>query len=207
VLTKQIVRFLEDGEDFSPLVFFFDNVQQNPNEHSQEQLYEWLDRRDFTITDDGMIVGYKSVDSAGDDEFLSISQGKAIVNGQVQQGRIRQAIGDVVEMPRSEVEWDPSVGCHRGLHVGTWDYAKNFSGDTMLEIHVNPRDVVSVPTDCDAAKVRCCRYTVVDVLDKPYSSALRRTTYYEPVSTAWGEAEECWSCGGYVDQNGECDCD
>jgi hypothetical protein len=42
----------------------------------------------------------------------------------------------------------------------------------MLEVHVNPRDVVSVPTDSNWQKVRCCRYKVVDVIDQPYSTAV-----------------------------------
>lgn len=198
-LAEQVLRFLDEGvNDWLPLVKFFENVQANPNEHSREQLFDWLSRRDFTITQDGMIVGYKSVQSS-DDGFLSISSGKAIVDGEVIKGRIPNKIGSTIEMPRSEVQHDPSVGCHTGLHVGTYDYAKTFSGDTMLEVHVNPRDVVSVPTDSDWAKVRTCRYTVVNTITKPYTSAIlydREMDDYD----GWGELdpdadEVCDVCG------------
>lgn len=171
-LTTQVLRFLEEGvDDWRPLVAFFENVQANPNEHSREQLFTWLDARDFTITPDGMIVGYKSVEKV-DEQYLSIHSGKAIVDGEVVEGRIPTNPGSVVEMPRSEVQHDPSQGCHTGLHVGTWDYASTFAGNTVLEVHVNPRDVVSVPTDSSAAKMRTCRYEIVRELEKPYSSCL-----------------------------------
>ena len=201
-LSAQVLRFMDEGvEDYKPLVAFFENVQANPNEHSREQLYEWLSRRDFTITADGMIVGYKGVDPQDDGTFLSISSGKAIVDGEVVTGRIPTNLGSIIEMPRSEVEWDPTVGCHTGLHVGTFDYASSFGRGAVLEVHVNPRDVVSVPTDSDAAKVRCCRYNIVAKIDTPYTAAViydddRSDWEYDDDGDAildeWGDGEgEC----------------
>jgi hypothetical protein len=182
-LANQVLRFLEEGvEDWLPLVKFFENVQANPNEHSRDQLYAWLDAEDFTISEDGMIVGYKGVSS----DLMSINSGTAIVDGTVVKGRIPNKIGSVIEMPRGEVQHDPSVGCHRGLHVGTYDYASNFARGKLLEVHVNPRDVVSVPTDCAAAKMRTCRYVVVGTLDQPYTTAYLSSPY---VGGGWGDGE------------------
>jgi hypothetical protein len=195
-LSSQVLRFIEAGvEDWQPLVSFFENVQSNPNEHSREQMYEWLDRRAFTITDDGWIVGYKGVRVDPDDGFTSISQGKAVVNGEVFNGFIPTNPGDVVEMPRSEVEWDPTVGCHRGLHVGTWEYAAGFAQGAVMEVHVNPRDVVSVPTDCDAAKVRCCRYSIIRVIDVPYTAPVVAAYVGDFDSDEWGDGDD----GDYSD--------
>ena len=39
---------------------------------------------------------------------------------------------------------------------------------TVLEVYVNPRDVVSVPHDYSAQKIRVCRYVVGEPVDKPY---------------------------------------
>lgn len=169
-LANQVVRFLSDDvDDWMPLVNFFEKVQSNPNEHSRTQLYDWLSRRDFTITEDGDFVGYKGVRKT-DDGYESIHRGPAIVNGVSVDGAVPNNPGDEVEMARSAVAHDPAVGCHSGLHVGTYDYARSFSHGAVLEVHVNPRDVVSVPTDCEWAKVRTCRYTVVDAIDTPYTS-------------------------------------
>lgn len=176
-LSKQIVRFLDEGSDFEPLVSFMGNVMDNPNEHSRTQLYDWLNQRDFTITWDGHIVAYKGVTSDGD-SYKSISSGKEPVYVEVDgettrhTGQIPNPVEALVSMDRNLVQHDPSVGCHVGLHVGTYDYARSFSRGTVLEVHVNPRDIVSVPTECDWAKVRTCRYAVVKAIDEPYSSGL-----------------------------------
>lgn len=183
-LTAQVVRFMREGvDDWKPLVEFFERVADNPNFHSREQLYSWLAADDFTITADGMIVGYKGVhriDSAdGTEMFESINAGTATVNGEVHNGRIPQGIGDIVEMPRNAVQFDPEVGCSIGLHVGTYGYADGFSQGALLEVHVNPRDVVSVPTDCGAQKMRVCRYKVVAAIDAPHRVPVLAGSYDE----------------------------
>jgi hypothetical protein len=188
-LTGQILRFMDEGEDFMPLVNFFENVQNNPNEHSREQLFSWLSGRKFTINAAGNIVGYKGVNPTGTDGgFESVHSGKAIVDGKMVNGRIPNKIGSTIEMPRGEVHHDPSQGCSTGLHVADFDYASGW-GSVVLEVEVNPRDVVSVPTDSNYAKVRCCRYTVVGVKDSAYTTALRPTDTGVD-HDGWGELEE-----------------
>ena len=199
-LSDQISRFMEQGEDFAPLVKFMENVYSNPNAHSREQLYDWLRDREFAITEDGNFLAYKAVQSS-ENNYLSISSGRAIVNGTEQSGRISQAIGDVVTMPRSEVQFDPSVGCHTGLHAGTLDYASTFGGDTVVIVEINPRDVVSVPTDCSAQKLRTCRYVVKGVCEGAikravvrgndfYSSVTSLVDYFDSIlATLWGDGE------------------
>jgi hypothetical protein len=178
-LTQQVVRFIEDGvEDFEPLIHFFEKVQTNPNPHSREQLYRWLADRAFTINPEGNILAYKGVDVRsvdGQNAYFSISHGRAIVDGEVHNGAIPNPIGAVVEMPRSDVQHDPSVGCHTGLHAGTWNYASNFAQGAVLTVEVNPRDVVSVPTDCEDQKMRVCRYKVVEVVENQLPTALHGT--------------------------------
>lgn len=171
-LTEQVVRFIENGyEDFKPLVAFFEKVQDNPNEHSREQLYDWLETHYFTITETGNFIGYKGVRN-GADTFESISHGTAISDGVEYTGAIPNPIGAIVEMPRDAVQHDPSVGCHTGLHVGTWEYASGFAQGAVLKVEVNPRDVVSVPTDCNYQKLRTCRYTVLEAIDAPIDGPL-----------------------------------
>jgi hypothetical protein len=171
-LTNQVIRFIEGGvEDFKPLVSFFEKVQDNPNEHSREQLFSWLEIHDFTITDNGNFIGYKGVRN-GADTFESINHGTAISDGVEYSGAIPNPIGAIVEMPRDAVQHDPSVGCHTGLHVGTWDYASSFAQGAVLKVEVNPRDVVSVPTDCGYQKLRTCRYTVLEAIDAPIDGPL-----------------------------------
>lgn len=174
VLTKQILRFIEeDVSDWKPLVNFFENVAANTNEHSREQLYRWLQERNFTITEDGSFIAYKGVAVQNDGQYVSISHGTAFVNGEQYNGAIPNWIGAEVEMPRSEVTHDPTVGCNTGLHAGTWEYASGFAQGAVLEVIINPRDVVSVPTDCNDSKLRVCRYIVNDVADRPDTASVK----------------------------------
>lgn len=169
-ITQQIVRCLDDPNvgDWKPLVLFMENVAANPNAHSREQLFDWLRDRDFTITSNGCFIAYKGVyERDGEDSYpyQSCSSGTAIVNGERFTGNIPNGVGVTVEMPRSDVNHDPGHGCSTGLHVGTYEYAQGYARAALLTVMVNPRDVVSVPTDCSAAKMRVCRYVVSD--DEP----------------------------------------
>ena len=60
----------------------------------------------------------------------------------------------------------------------------------MLKVHINPRDVVSVPTDAQGEKVRVCRYRVVEIIDAPETVALE-----DDYQDAWDETEEDWEEG------------
>lgn len=166
-ITQQIRRCLDDPSvgDWQPLVRFMENVAANPNEHSREQLFDWLRDREFTITTNGCFIAYKGVSSDGEYNYVSGARGHGIVNGERHEGRLPNPVGATVEMPRSDVQHDPSRGCHTGLHVGTYKYAQGYANAGLLTVLVNPRDVVSVPTDCEAAKMRVCRYVISD--DKP----------------------------------------
>lgn len=167
-LTDQILRFYDEGnEDFKPLVKFLENLSQNPNEHSKEHLYRWLSVHEIPITKDGLFVAYKGVKQ----DLTSWHKGNGVVDGkQYHMAHLPNHPGSEVEMPRDEVTFDPDNGCSFGLHAGTWAYANGFANRT-LEVHINPRDVVSVPSDHGDQKLRTCRYWVIQELDRPYETA------------------------------------
>lgn len=180
VLANQLKRALDAGEtNYEALAKFWEKLESNPNEHSKKQAYNWLATHDFKITPEGDVVGYKGVAGRqeGDDAvFSSIGKSQVadtpsgFVNGVPVPplSAIKQGLGDVVSMPRSEVKHDPRVHCHRGLHVGDWSYAKSFAQGAVLEVHVNPRDIASVPNDHGYKKVRVCKYKVIRVVTEEY---------------------------------------
>ena len=176
-LTQAIVRAMREGEDFTPLARFMDKIYQNPNRHSRENLYTWLIANEFSIDYDGDLICYKGVNS----DYTSVHSGPGIVNGVAQDGGLDNSPGNVIEMPRSTVQHDPSQGCSVGLHVAHWDYASNW-GKVTLKVKVNPRDVVSVPTDASFQKMRVCRYTVLGVVERPVE------TLFD--SSIWDEFDE-----------------
>jgi hypothetical protein len=174
-ITRAIVAYygapdLPTGEKpFLPLVRFMEKIATNPNEHSRDHLYRWLANHNFAIAEDGDIICYKSVRHDG----LSSHSGSAYVNGVLVNGRIPNKPGTVIEMPRGDVTFDPRNGCSQGLHVANWSFARAFCEGPKLRLKVNPRDVVSVPTDASDQKMRVCRYYIIDQVDTEVESPLQ----------------------------------
>lgn len=159
-LSRAIIRAMHEDADFTGLALFMENLMANPQEYSRQYLYEWLNADDFTITEDGCFIGYKGVSMRDDGKGYSTTRGHAFVNGEeFTDSYIPNQVGDVVEMPRSEVAFDPNQSCSSGLHVGTHSYSRSF-GDTKMHVKINPRDVVSVPSG-EREKMRVCRYEVL----------------------------------------------
>lgn len=172
VLADMAVKFFHTGaDDYLALVNFAEKAETNPNDHSRTQMFNWLRRHNFSLTPDGDIIAYKGVSKTtgrdANDEYLSGNSGSAIVNGVwYKNQRIPTAPGTIVEMPRSAVENNPQVGCASGLHAANWRYAQNFDGNVIVLVQINPRDVVSVPTESSEEKMRVCRYKVLREVTK-----------------------------------------
>lgn len=166
-LADHLLRCLHSGvQDYGPVVKFWEKVAQNPDTRSREQLFTWLKNCEFTITEEGDILGYKGVVTRSEGDFLSINSGTAWVDGKEVRGQIPNKPGTEVSMPRAKVHNDPNTHCSYGLHVGDWSYASGFARGAVLEVHVNPRDVVSIPNDSSYRKMRTCKYKVVKVRDE-----------------------------------------
>ena len=69
-----------------------------------------------------------------------------------------------VEMERNKVDDDKNNTCSTGLHFCGMSYLNHFGGARTVIVKINPRDVVSIPTDYDDAKGRACRYEVIGEL-------------------------------------------
>jgi hypothetical protein len=177
---------LGDPEELRPLVNFLEKTKTNPSKQSVDDLYNWVKNGDLVIHEDGDFLAYKGVGYGnGDAEeglFFSKNQGEAFVDGHYHNGYIPQRVGSVVTMPRSEVDDNSAEGCSTGLHAGTHGYANGYADKALLLVKINPRDVVSVPTDSSFQKLRVCRYEVLEVIEKRLE-----THYYQP---AWDEDEE-----------------
>jgi hypothetical protein len=134
------------GEDILPMVRFLDMLMDNPKEDIVEELYGFMQHNDINISDDGFIMAYKGVNQNYTDCWT---------------GTISNAVGQKPCMPRSQVVYDPERACGAGLHSGSLDYAKGWSRGHVMKLKINPRDVVSVPYDCDMQKMRTCGYEVI----------------------------------------------
>lgn len=147
-LSKRLVQFFNQNIDTTPLEAFWDNLRKNPSEDSKQSLYDFIEANHFPITRNGTFIAYKMVRK----DFLD-SHSKSFDN----------TPGNIVRMARATVNADRNQSCSTGLHVGAYSYAKTFSGEVLLEVEVNPKDVVAVPYDYDSQKMRVCEYKVIRV--------------------------------------------
>lgn len=148
-LVDRILQFVREGYDFAPLAKFLTNLFQNPSKKSLDNLYRFLDINQHPITEDGCFLAYKRVA----DDYMDMHARK-----------YNNTVGSTVTMPRNQVEDDPAVTCAPGLHVASLKYARddyNSGSGRLVVCKVNPKDVVSVPTDYNSAKMRVCEYVVI----------------------------------------------
>lgn len=148
-ITERILWGISEGADMSSYITFLENLMQNPSKRSVDQLYTFLEKHRMGITEDGQILAYKRVR----DNFHDIHSGK-----------FDNSPGKIVEMERNQVNDDPDQTCSSGLHACSMDYLPSFGtggGNRIVIVKINPRDVVSIPKDYNASKMRVCRYEVI----------------------------------------------
>jgi len=150
-LTEKLIQLLDAGMDATPWVWFLNNVMENPSDRSRECLYNFIDRFQAPLTPDGCFVAFKYVR----EDFTS-------AHANADGSRMDNSPGKIVEMPREQVNDNPNETCSTGLHVCASIYLNGYSTNAkVVACKVNPRDVVSVPTDYGFSKMRTCRYEVL----------------------------------------------
>lgn len=157
---------VSNTDDIVALGNFIDKLYKNVDCDIRGQLVSWLNAQKWlTFTKDGRLIGYRGCQLSDDGVAESQNTGVAYVDGKRVNGHIPNADGTVVTMHREDVTHDPSIGCSAGLHVGTYNYAKEWGHDVILKVAVDPADVVSVPFECSAQKIRVCKFTVLEHTD------------------------------------------
>jgi len=174
--TNRIVECLQQGFPHQFMMNYLTNLYDNVSERAVQESYKWSSHKGLPITEDGMLVGYKGVRPYAGETI----QGK---NGEIKEGDLvdiytgksfRNNVGDTASMKRRQVCDDHTQGCDSGLHVGTYDYACNWAGSTGVVVLVkfNPKDIVSVPSDCECQKMRVSSYEVISVAREQLEEAV-----------------------------------
>ncbi len=122
---------------------------KNPSKRAVDELYGFLEKNSLPLTSDGHFLAYKKVR----ENFFD-----------VHSGTMRNAPGDIVEMERNQVDDNKDNTCSTGLHFCGMSYLSHFGGERTVIVKINPRDVVSIPSDYNDAKGRACRYEVIGEL-------------------------------------------
>ena len=188
LIIDRILQFMQEDFPFQPLVKFIENMMLNPSMRARTELYGFLEHQGLPITEDGHFLAYKAVRGDYYDQF---------------SGTIYNGIGVVVKMNRPKVDDDCTRGCSYGLHAGNLSYVRGYGQSTskFLIVKINPKDVVSVPSE-DSRKLRCCEYTVLS----EFKQELDKACY----SSDGGDFESYdMDCGDFEDDCGdlEDDCD
>lgn len=186
-LEKQIIDTLETGIDnkedaWQALVHFTEKLYSNCSVYVRNQLYGFIQAQSedskLTLTPEGNFIAYKGGSFNGEKVngkyvVYSVNAGHGFVNGQeFHDSQLPNQVGDIVEIPRQEVDDDPETACSTGLHAGTWGYASKFARGATMTVEIDPADVVSVPSDYGNQKIRTSRYKVIDIVHEPIKEVL-----------------------------------
>jgi hypothetical protein len=171
-LSDKIIEMYREGFPIEPMIAFMENLMTNPSHRSVTELYRFLERGNLPITSDGCFLAYKKVRSDYKD---------------CHTGTIDNSVGQIVEMERNKVDDDKDRTCSSGLHFCSQDYLNHFGGERIMILKINPRDVVSVPSDYNDTKGRCCRYEVIGELT---GSQKPGTVFTKPVQDNIDEEED-----------------
>lgn len=163
-LAVKMIDMLKEGFPIEPMVNFMDNLYQNPSKRAVDELYGFLENGNLPITPDGHFLAYKKV--RGDYKDCHT-------------GTMDNSVGQVVEMERYNVDDNKDNTCSTGLHFCSKDYLSSFVGERTVIVKINPRDVVSIPTDYNNSKGRACRYEVVGELSVKEEDAFTRPVQAE----------------------------
>lgn len=159
----KLLEFLRSGaKDAQPILNFIEKLMFNPSKNSVDQLYTFLSYKTLPLTETGNVIGYKGV--AADYYSKMGNKNTIVITGKVNAGgHILNKVGETCEVARNSVDDNKDNHCSYGLHVGSFDYAKDWAGNKghVMMVEFNPSDAVSVPTDCNFQKLRVCKYKVI----------------------------------------------
>lgn len=147
---------ISEDADIEPVKPFLMKILQNKFINCLTELYEFCEAGDFEITKEGNLIAYKRVNS----DLTSCHDGTT-----------QHAVGQYTE--EKEFDTDRTRTCSNGLHFCSYSYLNCFSGDTVIAVEVDPRDIVAIPDDYNFSKGRCRKYKTVAILEEKADEAIR----------------------------------
>jgi hypothetical protein len=192
LLYTRLLEFMNEGLPFQPLVNFIRRIRKNPSYRAVNSLYEFMEVNKHPLLENGKFIAYKRVRAPN-------SKGEML---DIHSGTIDNRPGSTPKMPRNKVNENPEETCSYGLHVANWDYAANHfggPGDIMVEVEVDPENVVAIPRDYNQSKMRCCEYYVRGIVSSPNPERLvvreeTKSSQEDGCGGPCSEEEPCETC-------------
>lgn len=152
-IVDRILTIKSRGGKAEHLIAFLENLMANPSKSAVDELYDFLESSKLPITPDGHFLAYKKVK----DDYTSFYDDTTT-----------NYVGDLLSMPRNQVDDNRSNTCSDGYHFCSQGYLPCYWGGRgrVLIVKINPTDVVSIPNDYNFEKGRACRYQIVGEVDQ-----------------------------------------
>ena len=157
---KLLSMFRDGHKTIDPYKRMIERLEGNISFRAKEEFPRFADSQEFPITEDGYILAWRGLR----EDYYSVSGNTStrVLKGKVDKGgHIYNGVGEEIEVERSDVDDNCNRTCSYGLHVGAFSYARSWSRGKVVLVKFDPKDVVSVPTDCNGQKCRVCHYWVV----------------------------------------------
>jgi len=185
-IVNRIFEYIQNGYPFEPIILFLNKLMENPSENSRNQLFEYIERYQMPIDDNGDVMAMKAVTSKFRDKWT---------------GKIDNSVGQKPEMPRGEISDDKNVAAGPGLHHGWFSFVRDYGNDDDIAIltKFNPTDVVRIPEHACYQKIVVCKYEVLKNLG-PVKNITDFSCNYAP-ATVQGEDIEVDEQVGIVSQD------
>jgi hypothetical protein len=191
MLGRKIKDFADQGLKYEPLILFAQKLQSSPSKRVLDHLYQFLEKNNFVISENGNFLAYKRVR----DDFMDFYT-----------GTMDNSVGNTVKMARNKVDENENRTCSTGLHCCGFSYLQHYHNGSghILEVEVDPKDVVAIPVDYERSKMRVSSYKVLRVVKEESLDLLRNTNQIN-------ENDSCKNCDddgrtGNCDYNDEEEC-
>ena len=156
---KLISMHKKGAKNINPLKNFITRLMKNPSMRAREEFARFAEYKELPFDEDGFVYAWKGVELT--DYSVMGNTRTRILKGVVNEGgHILNSVGAEIECNRADVDDDATKYCSKGLHVGSFNYARGWGKKVKL-VKLDPADVVSVPYDCEGQKCRVCHYWVV----------------------------------------------
>ena len=150
-LTTRLLEMYRKSMPLTALLNFLNNLMENPSKTAVSELYGFLENNKLPLTQDGHFLAYKMVKKDSEGHFRDLHTGTVLND-----------VGCRVKMKRYNVDDNRNNTCSFGLHFCSKEYFGVMGYTNIVILKINPKDVVSIPSDYNNSKGRCCEYLVVD---------------------------------------------
>lgn len=152
-LTYALLRAYESKSttEFDKLCKFVEKIQKSESWKIRNRLYDFLEKNELDLDDQGRVLAYKVVRSDYFDKHSNTMD---------------NSVGNMLKVQRHEVDDRDEVECSFGLHVCSKEYIPHFysswNEDRVLLVALEPFDFITAPSDYNFSKCRTLGYEVLE---------------------------------------------